>query len=158
MDAFSPKICSVISKNLADKNCIANIRSMMTFLLKSNPHHGSPHFLEQSLNDRFSGLGKGSICGRGGWWLSLSEMLKCHPFCQEHFPVLGSPHVLHLHWVSLKARLEHILVMSSPLSLTPTSRKIAFELEASLEDRQSSPPRSCRRASRLPSMCKQSWV
>lgn len=29
------------------KNCVANIRSVMTFLLKSNLHHDSPHFLEQ---------------------------------------------------------------------------------------------------------------
>lgn len=88
----------------------------MAFLLKSNLHLDRPHFLEQSLNDRFSGLGKGSVCGRGGQWLSLSGMVKCHPLCQEHFPLRGSPHVLHLHWVSVRARPEHALLMSQPLS------------------------------------------
>lgn len=77
----------------------------------------------------------------------MSGMLDCHPLCQEHFPVHGSPHVLHLHWVSVRARPEHTPVLSPPPSLTPMPRRIAFESEASLEDWQSSPPRSCRRAS-----------
>lgn len=37
----------------------------MTFLLKSNPHHDSPQFLEQSWNDRFRAAyvaGEGSDC------------------------------------------------------------------------------------------------
>lgn len=124
----------------------------MTFLLKSNLHHHSPHFLEHRFEWQVQWLGEGQHMWQERVWLSWSGMLKCHPPCQEHLPVHGSPHVLHLPWVSVRARPEHTLVLSPPLTLTPTPGRIAFELEASLEDWQSSSPRGCRRASRLPSV------
>lgn len=88
--------------------------------------------------------------------MSLFGMLKCHPPCQEPFPAHGSPYVLCLHWVSACARPKHTLVVY-PL-LTPACLRITFEIEASLVDWQSSPPRSCQRTSQLPSMGKHSWV
>lgn len=72
--------------------------------------------------------------------------------CEEHFQVPGSAHVLCLHQVFVRARPEHTQVLSPPPSLTPTPRRIALELEASLGDQQSSPSRSYRRASWLASM------
>lgn len=39
----------------------------------------APIFWSRSLNYRFSGQDKDSVCGRGGWWPLLSGMLKYHP-------------------------------------------------------------------------------
>lgn len=48
-----------------DKNCIANIRSVMSFLLKSNLHHDSAHLLKHKFEWQVQWLGEGQRMWQG---------------------------------------------------------------------------------------------
>lgn len=122
------------------KNCVANIKSVMTFLLKRNLHHDSPHFLEQKFERQVERPEEGQRMWRGRVVAILVGDAQTPSVCREHFQVPGSAHVLRLWRVSVRTRPGHAPVLSPPPSLTPTPRRIAFELEANLDDWQGSPP------------------
>lgn len=82
------------------------------------------------------------VAGEGGGHVVRDARMPS--LCRGLFPVPGSVLVLHLRLCQSKTRTHTVL--SPPPSLTPMPRRIAFELEADLDDWQSILPRSCRRA------------